>query len=182
METLIKWVCAIDEGFLRITSHWRRKKEVEAGISLGKRPWQLFPCWKGPCWLYCPQKVCQHIPVFLPAFFDLFLAPQPRLMQRVAVLFLPFPDPLQEFFPAQVVMGQPFVLFNFLFHFNLGCQACVVEAAVNGLQYHSGAGTDIIRGSHSFPVIVMSKGAELKIKIIISKYICKNWKYCKKIN
>ena len=153
---------------------------MEASISLGKRPRQLFPCWKGLCWLYCPQKVCQHILVLLPAFFDLFLAPQPRLMQRL--LFLPFPDLLQLFFPAQVVTGQFFVLFNFLFYFNFGCQAWVVESAGNGLQYHTGAGTDIIRGSHSFPVIIMSKGAELKIKIIISKQICKNWKYCKKIN
>jgi hypothetical protein len=38
----------------------------------------------------------------------------------------------------------------------------------------TGLGTDIILGSHSFPVIGMSKGPELKIKIIISKQICKN--------
>ena len=46
----------------------------------------------------------------------------------VAVLFFPFPDPLQEFFPAQVVTGQPFILFDFFFYFNLRCQACMVVA------------------------------------------------------
>jgi len=42
-------------------------------------------------------------------------------------------------------------------------------------------GTDIILGSHSFPVIGMSKDAELKIKIMISKYIYKIEKIVKKL-
>ena len=47
-------------------------------------------------------------------------------MQRFAVLFLLFTDTLQEFFPAQVVTGQPFVLFNFHFHFNLYQAKCIL--------------------------------------------------------
>ena len=47
-------------------------------------------------------------------------------MQRFAVLFLPFPDTLQEFFPSQVVTGQPFVFFNFHFHFNLYQAKCIL--------------------------------------------------------
>ena len=46
----------------------------------------------------------------------------------VPVGFLPFPDPFHEFFPAQVVAGQAFLLLQFFFHLDLGGQACMVIA------------------------------------------------------